>query len=447
MTSEGKCVGRHNNIVIFVDGVAPGDVVDVKITEKKKNMLYAKPVKFIRKSAVRQEPFCQHYRFCGGCKWQHVTYQAQLENKQNEVYETLTRLGHLENLIMQPILAAPSTAWFRNKLDFACSNHRWLLPNEVKDDEVANRNAIGFHVPGRFDKVVHIDYCYLQYNPVNKIKNWLHQYALNHQWYYYDSVTNKGFLRSLMVRTTTLGQTMVLVQFAQPSAEIEIMLEALIDAIPIDSVYYTINNKGNDTIYDLDVINYHGKPYIIEQLEDLEFEIGPKTFFQTNTAQALNLYKLTRQLAGLTGTEIVYDLYSGAGSIGLFIARNAKQVFGIESVPMAVADAHRNAMRNNITNTAYFAGDMREALSEQWMTQNGYPDVVITDPPRNGMHPDVCTMLNKCGAKRIVYISCNPATQARDLALLDNYKITYCQPVDMFPQTAHVECIVRLELK
>lgn len=450
VAAEGKSLARHDGQVVFVADTAPGDVVDIQLTKDKKKYLEGRPVKFHKLSPLRTEPFCQHYDLCGGCKWQHLTYEAQLKFKADQVFDQLSRIGKLDLPEFNPIAAAPETRFYRNKLEFSFSNRRWLLPEEVKTDVPAEKNALGFHMAGRFDRILDITECHLQPDPSNAIRNNLRMFALKHKLPFYDPVEHEGFMRNVMIRTSNTGGIMVVVQFARPRHEdIELVLNHLKESFPqISSLQYIINSKLNDTIYDQEVICYHGQPFIEEEMEGLKFRISAKSFFQTNSEQAYTLYKFTREFAGLSGNEVVYDLYTGTGTIAQFIAKNAAKVVGIESVPEAIEDAKANAERNGLSNLSFFAGDMRKILTAEFIAENGQPEVVITDPPRAGMHPDVVSTLLAAAPQRIVYVSCNPATQARDLQLMSEaYEVKIVQPVDMFPHTHHIENIVLLERK
>ncbi len=450
VAAEGKCLARHEEMVVFLDGetVAPGDVVDVRLTRKKKNFAEGVPVAYHRYSDVRTEPFCQHFGVCGGCKWQHITYEAQLGYKHQQVVDSLTRIAKVALPPIRPILPSARTTYYRNKLEFTFSSNRWLTPAEMAAREDLERSALGFHVPRRFDKIVDIEHCYLQPDPSNAIRLAARDYARAHQLPFYDPVTWEGFVRNLVVRTTLTGEVMVIVQVAYEKWEwLEGLLVHLRDRFPeITSLQYVVNNKGNDTFQDLEVQPFHGPPYITERMEDLQFRVGPKSFYQPNAAQAHELYKIARRFAGLQGHETVYDLYTGTGTIANFVARQSRKVVGLEYVPMAIADAKVNAQLNDIANAQFFAGDIKELLTDAFLDAHGRPDVVITDPPRAGMDEAVTRMLLRAAPGRIVYVSCNPATQARDLAILDDrYAVKDVQPVDMFPHTYHVENVVLLE--
>ncbi|QCR21150.1 23S rRNA (uracil(1939)-C(5))-methyltransferase RlmD [Pontibacter sp. SGAir0037] len=450
MAAEGKCLARHNNMVIFVGGVAPGDVVDLRVTKKKKNFMEATPVHFHEYSELRIQPFCEHFGVCGGCKWQHIGYDTQLYYKQKQVKDNLERIGKIPLPEFDPILGSAKTTYYRNKLEFTFSNNGWLTNEQIKSGAAFDRNVLGFHIPGRFDKILDIQNCYLQPDPSNNIRLEARKYARENNLVFGDLVRMEGLLRNLIIRTANTGELMVLLQVRENDQEaITGLLDHLLSTFPeITSLQYVVNAKGNETFHDLDVICYKGLPYIHEEMEGIRFRVGPKSFYQTNADQAYELYRLTREFANLTGNELVYDLYTGAGTIANFVAKQAREVIGIEYVPSAIEDAKINSQINEISNTTFYAGDMKDILSDDLIARHGKPDVIITDPPRAGMHPDVVEKLLQVQADRIVYVSCNPATQARDLELLSvKYGVTRVQPVDMFPQTHHVENIVLLTLK
>lgn len=448
LVAEGKSISRLDNLVLFTAYTAPEDVVDVQITLKKKNYLEGKVVQLHQPSPYRTEPVCSYFTLCGGCKWQHVQYPTQLHYKEKQVSDTLDRIGKIKLPPLSPIIGSDATYQYRNKLDFTFSNKRWLYRDEIAD-LTTNTNGLGFHLPGRFDKVIDIQECHLQAEPSNSIRNWIKSYALDKNLDFYNVKEHSGLLRNLIIRTTSTGEVMVIFQFQYKSKEMLLLLEAFSKAFPsTNSIIYFINNKKNDTFHDLEPNVFAGHPYITESMEGLQFRIGPKSFYQTNSAQAYVLYQQVRRLAGLSGTEIVYDLYTGTGTIASFIARQAKYVIGIEYVEAAIEDAKANAELNQLSNISFYAGDMKDILTESFLSHHPRPDVIITDPPRAGMHEDVVRTLLTIGAPKIVYVSCNVSTQARDLQLLDEkYKVVSVQPVDMFPQTAHVENIVLLELK
>ena len=452
VAAEGKALAKVNELVVFVPYVVPGDVVDLQVKRKKNHYAEAVAVKIHEYSPMRTEPFCQHYGVCGGCKWQCLSYEDQIRYKQKQVFDNLTRIGKVELPEFRPILGSEKTRFYRNKLEFTFSNKRWLTEEEVKADvQYDQMNAVGFHIPGAFDKVLAIEKCWLQDDISNLIRNAIRDYAYEHDYPFFNLRTQEGMLRNMMVRTSSTGELMVLLQCKITSeAEKERMLELLQfvgDRFPqITSLLYVINNKCNDTIGDLDVEVFKGNDHIFEEMEGLRFKVGPKSFYQTNSEQAYQLYKVAREFAGLTGNELVYDLYTGTGTIANFVSRQANKVIGIEYVPEAIEDAKVNSEINGIDNTLFYAGDMKDILTQDFINEHGRPDVIITDPPRAGMHNDVIDVILFAAPERIVYVSCNPATQARDLQLLDGrYKVTAVQPVDMFPHTHHVENVVLLE--
>lgn len=452
VAAEGKAVAKVNELVIFVPYVVPGDVVDLQVKRKKNHYAEAVAVKFHEKSPLRTEPFCSHFGVCGGCKWQCLSYEEQLKYKQKQVFDNLTRIGKVELPEFRPILGSEKTRFYRNKLEFTFSNKRWLTEEEVKQDvKYDQMNAVGFHIPGAFDKVLAIDKCWLQDDISNQIRNAVRDYAYAHNFPFFDLRTQEGLLRNIMIRTSSTGELMVVLQCKVTDDEgrrkMEEILQFMANSFPqITSLMYVINNKCNDTIGDLDVEVFKGNDHIFEEMEGLRFKVGPKSFYQTNSEQAYNLYKVAREFAGLTGNELVYDLYTGTGTIANFVARQARKVVGIEYVPEAIEDAKVNSALNGIDNTLFYAGDMKDILTNDFIAEHGRPDVIITDPPRAGMHNDVIDVILAAEPKRIVYVSCNPATQARDLQLLDGkYKVTAVQPVDMFPHTHHVENVVQLE--
>ena len=455
VAAEGKALAKVNDLVVFVPYVVPGDVVDLQVKRKKNHYAEAVAVKFHEYSPVRAVPFCQHYGVCGGCKWQCLPYTEQIKYKQKQVTDNLTRIGKIELPEISPIMGSEKTEFYRNKLEFTFSNKRWLTEEEVKEDvKYDQMNAVGFHIPNAFDKVLAIEKCWLQDDISNRIRNAVRDYAYEHNYSFINLRTQEGMLRNMIIRTSTTGELMVIL-IAKIEEEVEELrlfkqlLQYVADTFPeITSLLYIINNKRNDTITDLDVYTFKGKDHIFEEMEGLRFKIGPKSFYQTNSEQAYNLYKIARNFAGLTGKELVYDLYTGTGTIANFVSKQARQVIGIEYVPEAIEDAKVNAEINGIKNTLFFAGDMKDMLTQDFINQYGRPDVIITDPPRAGMHQDVVDVILFAEPKRIVYVSCNPATQARDLQLLDvKYKVKAIQPVDMFPHTHHVENVVLLELR
>ena len=452
VAAEGKALAKVNDLVIFVSYVVPGDVVDLQIKRKKNHYAEAVAVKIHEKSPLRAQPFCQHYGVCGGCKWQCLAYEEQIRYKQKQVYDNLTRIGKVELPEFTPILGSEKTKFYRNKLEFTFSNKRWLTEEEVREDvKYDQMNAVGFHIPGAFDKVLAIEKCWLQDDISNQIRNAIRDYAYEHDYAFFNLRTQEGMLRNIMIRTSSTGELMVLLQCKiveeRELVKMKELLQYVADKFPqITSLLYVINNKCNDTIGDLDVEVFKGNDHIFEEMEGLRFKIGPKSFYQTNSEQAYNLYKVARDFAGLTGEELVYDLYTGTGTIANFVSRQAKKVIGIEYVPEAIEDAKVNSEINGITNTLFYAGDMKDILTQDFINEHGRPDVIITDPPRAGMHNDVIDVILFAEPKRIVYVSCNPATQARDLQLLDaKYKVVAVRPVDMFPHTHHVENVVLLE--
>lgn len=437
--------------VIFIPNVVPGDVVDVQTLKKRKAYYEGKAVKFHELSEYRVEPICEHFGVCGGCKWQNMKYSQQLAFKQNEVKNHLQRIGKIELPEFEDILGSEKQFFYRNKMEFSFSNSRWLTEKEIgSTEDLGNRNALGFHIPKMWDKILDINKCHLQEDPSNAIRNEIRAFANEHNLAFFNPREHSGLLRTVMIRTVSTGEIMVLIQFFEEDKENrELILDHLYEKFPeITSLQYVVNGKPNDTIYDQDVILYKGRNYILEEMEGLKFSINAKSFYQTNSDQAYELYKITRDFADLTGNEVVYDLYTGTGTIAQFVSKKAKKVIGVESVPEAIIDAKANAERNNITNCEFFVGDMKVVFNEAFIAQHGKPDVIITDPPRDGMHKDVVEQILKIAPKRVVYVSCNSATQARDLALMDEkYKVTRVRPVDMFPQTHHVENVVLLELR
>ncbi len=435
--------------IIFIPNVVPGDVVDVQTFKKRKAYYEGKAVKFHEFSEHRIEPICEHFGVCGGCKWQNMKYSQQLYYKQNEVKNHLQRIGKIELPEFEPILGSEKQFFYRNKMEFGFSNSRWLTEEEIgSTEDLVNRNALGFHIPKMWDKILDITKCHLQEDPSNAIRNEVREYANLHNLSFFNPRNHEGFLRTLMLRTASTGEIMVLIQFFEEHKENrELLLDHIYEKFPqITSLQYVINSKANDTLYDTNIKLYKGRDYILEEMEGLKFSINAKSFYQTNSDQAYELYKITRDFAGLTGNEIVYDLYTGTGTIAQFVSKKAKKVIGVESVPEAIIDAKANAERNNITNCEFYVGDMKVVFNENFIAQHGKPDVIITDPPRDGMHKDVIEQILKIEPEKIVYVSCNSATQARDLALMDEkYKVTRVRPVDMFPQTHHVENVVLLE--
>jgi 23S rRNA (uracil1939-C5)-methyltransferase len=435
--------------VIFIPNVVPGDVVDVQTFKKRKAYYEGKAVKFHEYSEHRIEPVCEHFGVCGGCKWQNMKYSQQLYYKQNEVLNHLQRIGKVELPEFEPILGSEKQFFYRNKMEFSFSNSRWLTEKEIDSTEdLGNRNALGFHIPKMWDKILDINKCHLQEDPSNEIRNEIRAFANENDLTFFNPRNHEGLLRTLMLRTASTGEIMVLVQFFEnDKANRELLLDHVYEKFPqITSLQYVVNNKANDTLYDQNIKLYKGRDYILEEMEGLKFSINAKSFYQTNSDQAYELYKVTRDFAGLTGTEIVYDLYTGTGTIAQFVSKNAKKVIGVESVPEAIIDAKANAERNEIKNCEFYVGDMKVVFNESFIAQHGKADVIITDPPRDGMHKNVIEQILKIEPAKIVYVSCNSATQARDLALMaEKYKVTRVRPVDMFPQTHHVENVVLLE--
>jgi len=448
IAEEGRGVARADDMVLFVERAVPGDVADVELIRKKKNYAEARMTALKKPSEHRVRPFCAHFGICGGCKWQHMDYRAQLRFKQQAVDSALKRLGNLDTAPMEAILPSERTEYYRNKLEFTFSNKRWLT---TMDEDVApeDRSALGFHVPGRFDKILDIAHCHLQQDPSNAVRNHVRRFAIENGISFYDLRAHAGALRNLIVRTSSTGELMLIVVFAHPAdGQVDVLMADIAARFPeCTSLLYVINQKQNDTIFDQEVHLYRGRGFIYEEMEGLKFRIGPKSFYQTNSAQAYELYKTVREFAALQGSERVYDLYTGAGTIANFIARTAGEVIGVEHVPSAIADAKINSEINGIGNTKFFSGDMKDVLTADFVRQHGKPDVVITDPPRAGMHVDVVKRLLEIEAEKVVYVSCNAATQARDLALLrEKYRVERIRPVDMFPHTQHVENVALLKL-
>ncbi len=452
--AEGKSLARVNDMVVFVPFTVPGDVVDIQVRRKRRSYCEGEVARFVSYSPMRVKPFCEHFGICGGCKWQNLPYHEQLKMKQKQVEDQLKRIGKVDLPPFRPILGSVKTERYRNKLEFGCSNKRWMTKEEIQQSgDITERNAIGFHITGAFDKILPIEKCHLMDDLHNDIRNAIRDYALKHQLSFYDIREQHGLLRSMMIRNSNSGEWMVLIQFHYDKPQDEekalLLMEHIADKFPeITSLLYVNNQKGNDTFADLDLITYKGSDNIYETMEGLQFKVGAKSFYQTNTEQAYHLYSVARELAGLKGDELVYDLYTGTGTIANFVARQARKVIGIEYVPEAIEDARVNSEINGIDNTIFFAGDMKDILTEDFIVHHGRPDIIITDPPRAGMHADVVETIIRSRPRKIVYVSCNPATQARDLSLLDaEYAVTAVQPVDMFPHTPHVENVVLLELK
>ena len=456
VAAEGKCVAHVNDMVVFVPFVVPGDVVDLQVRKKRHSYCEATVVRMVQPSPIRITPKCEHFGICGGCKWQNLPYKEQLAAKQQQVIDQLTRIGKVELPEISPILGSEKTEEYRNKLEFACSNKRWYTKEELEElpEGVGlAQGAIGFHITGAFDKIYPIEKCVLMDDYCNKVRNAIYNYALEHNLTFFDIREQHGLLRDIMMRNSNTGEWLVLVQFHYDEAGDEERAMGLMQFIAdefqeITSLLYVDNQKGNDTFNDLELTVFKGNDHIFELMEDLRFKVGAKSFYQTNTDQAYHLYSVARNFANLTGNELVYDLYTGTGTIANFVAKKAKKVIGIEYVPEAIEDAKINSEINNIANTLFYAGDMKDILTEEFVKQHGRPDVIITDPPRAGMHADVVNVILGAHPQRIVYVSCNPATQARDLALLDkDYRVVAVQPVDMFPHTPHVENVVLLEAR
>ncbi|MCL2098599.1 MAG: 23S rRNA (uracil(1939)-C(5))-methyltransferase RlmD [Bacteroidales bacterium] len=449
IAAEGKALGKYNGKVIFVPYATPGDVVNVQVVRSRSGYMEGIISEFIHQSETRVQPFCSHFGICGGCKWQHIPYSEQLAFKQQQVVDQLSRIGKFTELNMQSILGSANEQYYRNKLEFTFSNKRWRTKEEMNCESPLPSEALGFHIPGLFDKVLDIDACFLQPEPSNALRRAVKDYAVNHGLSFFDIRTQSGFLRTMIVRNSvSSGEVMVVMVFGEDKEKERIrLLQYLQQQFPaITSLQYVINTKGNDTINDLEVVCFHGKPYIEEKMDGIVFSISPKSFFQTNTLQAQKLYRLVRDFAALQGHEILYDLYTGIGTIALYLAAQAKKAVGIEYVPEAIEDAKKNAERNNIRNTIFYAGDMKDLLTPAFFAANGDPDVIVLDPPRAGIHLTVAENVLKSGAQRLVYVSCNPATQARDMAVLAAaYRIVKVQPVDMFPHTHHVENVILAE--
>ena len=453
VAAEGMALARVDEMVVFVSGAVPGDVVDLQVKKKKHSYCEAYITRFVEKSRLRTQPFCQHFGTCGGCKWQMLPYEEQLRWKQKQVMDQLSRIGKIPLPECSPILGSEKTTCYRNKLEFGCSNKRWLSKEEIDSGVEMDRNAVGFHIPGTFDKILPIEKCWLMDDLHNAIRHEVYNYAVAHAFTFFDAREHQGLLRNIMIRNSAIGEWMVVLQFHFEHPEDEERARGLMAHLAgqfpqITSLMYVNNQKFNDTIGDLDIQPFSGKDHIYEVMEGLRFKVGPKSFYQTNTEQAYVLYSVARKLAGLTGSELVYDLYTGTGTIANFVARQARQVIGIEYVPDAIEDAKVNSQENNIDNTLFYAGDMKDVLNDEFISTHGRPDVIITDPPRAGMHPDVVKTIQHAAPQRIVYVSCNPATQARDIAALStDYEVKHIQPVDMFPHTHHVENVVMMERK
>ena len=448
--AKGKSIAKaEDGRVVFVSNAVPGDIATIQTTKKRKAYFEGTAISFSKYSDKRVEPACDHFGTCGGCKWQFMGYDHQLFYKQKEVENNLRRIGKVELPEISPILGAAAQYFYRNKMEFSFSDNKWLTLEQIKsDDVILDRNALGFHIPGMWDKILDLEKCHLQADPSNAIRDFIKKTAIELEMPFFNTRKQEGILRTLMIRTSSTGDVMVLVQFfKEDETKRTLLMDAIISEFPeLTSLLYVINSKGNDTIYDQEVICYHGTDHIFEEMEGLQFKINAKSFYQTNSQQAYELYKITRDFANLKGDEVVYDLYTGTGTIAQFIAKKAGRVIGVESVPEAIEAAKENAILNRIDNVSFYVGDMKKVFNEAFTNQHGMPDVVITDPPRDGMHGDVVAQLLRIAAPKIVYVSCNSATQARDLSLLDeHYKITKVQAVDMFPQTFHVENVVLLE--
>lgn len=448
IAAEGKAIAKIDGMVIFIPFVVPGDVVDVQVTKKRKSYMEALPLTFHKYSDLRISPACEHFGTCGGCKWQNLSYEKQLFYKEKQVSDNLIRIGKLDIPVILPIVKSDNEYFYRNKLEFTFSDNRWLTREEIETGNDFERRAVGFHIPEKFDKILDVHKCWLQRDPSNAIRNAVRSFAISNDLSFFNLREQQGLLRNLIIRTSSTGEVMVIVCFfADNQEQRDLLLNHLAARFPeITSLMYVVNQKVNDTITDQQILLFHGKDHIIEKMENLQFKIGPKSFYQTNSEQAYKLYCITRDFAALTGTETVYDLYTGTGTIANFVASKARKVVGIEFVPEAIEDAKVNATLNGLGNTSFFAGDIKEVLNESFIKQQGRPDVIILDPPRAGVHPNVIESILYTMPQRIVYVSCNPATQARDLAMLkDDYKTTCVQPVDMFPHTHHVENVVKLQ--
>ena len=449
VAAEGKAIAKIDGMAVFVPFVVPGDIVDIQITRNKKSYAEGKAIRFEKYSEIRTTPVCEHFGVCGGCKWQNLPYEEQLKYKHKQVMDNLERIGKVELPEAQYIMGAPETTFYRNKLEFTFSNKRWLTEKEISSNkEFKNMNSLGFHIPGLFDKVLDINKCWLQGSLSNDIRNAVREYCNDNDYSFFDIRKQEGMMRTLMIRNTSIGELMVIVVFFEDDEDKRnSLMEFIANKFPeITALLYVINQKGNDTITDQEVITYKGNEAIYEEMEGLKFKIGPKSFYQTNSEQAYHLYEVAREFAQLSGNELVYDLYTGTGTIANFVAKDAKKVIGIEYVEEAIEDAKVNSANNNIDNTLFYAGDMKDILNQEFINEHGQPDVIITDPPRAGMHDDVINTILFAEPQRIVYVSCNPATQARDINLLDTkYRVAKIQPVDMFPHTHHVENVVLLE--
>ena len=451
VAAEGKSLGRWNDLVVFIPFGAPGDIIDLKIDRKKHSYADGHIARMVRPSKVRVEPMCEHFGVCGGCKWQHLPYAEQLRYKQQQVVDALERIAKVELPSINPIIGSERTSHYRNKLEFTFSNKCWLTAEQLRSgEEFPDRHAAGFHIPGSFDKVLDIKRCHLQDNISNELRLFIRNYAIEREYSFYDIKGNSGLMRMTMTRTASTGEVMEVIVFGEDDrVAIDDVMSAVAHRFPgLTSLMYVVNLKCNDSIADQEIVLYSGRDYIEEEMEGLRFRVGPKSFYQTNSAQAYVLYQVARRMAALTGNELVYDLYTGTGTIANFVAREARQVIGIEYVKEAIDDARLNSRVNGIDNTLFYAGDMKDVLTDEFVARHGRPEVMIVDPPRAGMHEDVVQVILNAEPGRIVYVSCNPATQARDLAMLDvKYRVDEVQPVDMFPHTHHVENVVRLSLK
>ena len=451
IAAEGKSLGKYNDVVVFVPMTVPGDVVNVQINNKRRRFMEGYVTEYITRSPLRVEPFCEHFGTCGGCKWQNLPYKQQLHQKQKQVEDQLVRIGRIDIPEIAPILGSEKTQYYRNKLEFTFSSKRWMTREEIDSGEaIENPDALGFHIPGMFDKILDVRHCWLQPDPSNPIRLAVRDFCLENGYQFYDHRQHTGYMRNLIVRTASTSETMVIVVFARPDTEKQnALLEHIAERFPeLTSLMYVVNPKLNDTIHDLPINEFYGRNHIFEEMEGLRFKIGPKSFYQTNSEQAYHLYRITREFAGLEPDDVVYDLYTGTGTIANFVARSCRKVVGVEYVPEAIEDAKVNSELNGITNTTFYAGDMKDMLTERFIEENGRPDVIILDPPRAGIHTDVAETILSASPERIVYVSCNPATQARDLAIFDAlYRVVKVQPVDMFPHTHHVENVVLLVKK
>ena len=451
IAAQGKALARIDNFVTFVSNALPGDVVDIQITRRRKSYQEGYAVHFHLFSDKRETPFCEHFGICGGCRWQDLKYIHQLYYKQKEVTDIFTRIGEVDFEQVEPAIGSELEKFYRNKLEFTFANRRWLSKEEIRDqDKISNKKALGFHIRSKFDKILDLNSCWLQPEPSNSIRMSIRDFTADESFTYFDMINRGGLLRNLIIRTSLTGEVMAAIIFYenQPDTIDKILSHVRDTHSEITSLMYAVNSKANDSIYDLDFILFSGKDHIIEKMDNLEFRIGPKSFFQTNTSQGLVLYRLVKNYASLKGNEILYDLYTGTGTIAIFLAGHASKVIGIESVDEAVADAKVNSCANKITNTLFICGDMRKVLNEDLFKKEGYPDVIITDPPRAGMHPDVIKSILAASPAKIIYISCNPATQARDISILSTqYEVSKVQPIDMFPQTYHIENVALLTRK